>query len=175
MLSITGLDVKLQFYWRKKLRRCQPDYVGAVRVSIAPPGCLADARLDRLVFSTPEFFEGGKEFLRLDSFHYHRVTSLRSAIASQRVKRNVLSYRTILGVWRAGIFDYSTGRLKKDEIERRIRYGITSQVEEVLVHHARGTLPVSRQLSEDETRCPDALVLLRIPTADDKRLFSSYA
>jgi hypothetical protein len=128
-----------------------------------------------LVFRVPEFFENKKEILRVDSFNYHRVTSLRSAIASQRVKRNVLSYRTILGVWRAGIFDYSAGRLKKDEIERRIRYGITSQVEEVLVHHARGTLPVSRQLSEDETRCPDALVLLRIPTGDDKRLFSSYA
>src|SRR5262245_53062068 len=120
MLSIEDFDVELRFYWRKKLRRHLPGYIGAVRVLIAPSACLPKGELDWLVFRTPEFFEGKKEILCVDSFHYHRVTSPRSVISSQRAGRNVLSFRTIHGTWRAGIFDYSNGRLKRNEIERRI-------------------------------------------------------
>jgi len=175
MLSVTDPDVELQFYWRKKLRRCLPNYIGAVRVSIAAPERVTEDEIDRLVFRIPEFFEGKEEILRVDSFHYHRVTSPRLTIPSQKAQRNVLSFQAIQGVWRAGIFDFSHGRLKKSEIERRIRYEITSQVEATLVHYMEGKLPRSRRLLPDEVKTPGMLVLLGMPAADDKRLFASYA
>lgn len=175
MLGIADPEVEIRFYWRKKLHRWQPNYIGAVRVSITRPVSMSEGEIDRLVFKTPEFFENGKEILCVDSFHYHRVTTPGSMILSQKAQRNVLSFRVIQGTWRAGIFDCSSGRLKKNEIERRIRYGITSQVEEALAHYVRGTLPASRLLMSDEARTHGVLVLLGLPSADDRRLFASYA
>lgn len=175
MLSVTALDMKFRFHWRSRLRRNLPGYIGAVRVAITPPADVPDDELNRLVFRIPEFFEDGREVLRIDSFHYHRVTSPRSTIQSQKAQRNLLSFRTIQNIWRAGIFDYSNGRLQRTEIERRIRYEITSQLENVLACYTREILPASRRLSLDEEKNLGVLVLIGIPAADDKRLFHSFA
>ncbi|QBK04493.1 hypothetical protein DW355_06565 [Hylemonella gracilis] len=174
MPDLTDLEVKLRFYWRTALRRQFPGYIGAVRVSIKPPAGISVGKLDRLVFKVPELYEDGQEVLRVDSFHYHRVVSPGVAIPSKLVDRNVLSFRLIQGAWRAGIFEFPGLHLKRHEIERRVRYGVITQIEEVIDRYMNSELPENRRLSTQDVKAQEVFVLLGIPEADDKRLFDSY-
>lgn len=174
MPDLTGLEVKLRFYWRTALRRQLPGYIGAVRVSVNPPSGLSEGKLDRLVFKVPELYEDGQEVLRVDSFHYHRVVAPGVAIPSTSVDRNVLSFRLIQGAWRAGIFEFPGHYFKRNEIERRVRYSVITQIEEVIDRCVNSELPENRCLSIQDVKAQQIFVLLGMPEADDKRLFDSY-
>ncbi|CAE6844034.1 hypothetical protein R69658_06857 [Paraburkholderia aspalathi] len=149
-LDLSSMEVRCEFHWRTPDPDHQfPEHVGDLRVTVSPPAGLAEADLARLVFVIPEFFTDQGEPFRIDSFHFHRVSTPRIEISSTRIRRNVLSFRVIEGVWRAGIFDYGTAT-DRAAMEERIRQDVSTHIARSIACFLLGQLPETRLLTQDE-------------------------
>jgi hypothetical protein len=159
-LDLSSMEVRCQFNWRTPDSNHQfPEHVGDLRVTVSPPAGLAEADLARIVFVIPEFFQDGDEPFRIDSFHFHRVSTPRIEISSTRVRRNVLSFRVIDGVWRAGIFEYTA--TDRASMEERIRQDVTTHIARSIACFLLGQLPEARVLTQDEVAGANKRLLTR--------------
>ncbi|WP_186063308.1 hypothetical protein [Burkholderia gladioli] len=147
-LDLDSLQIDCAFRWREARQAHFPEHAGDVRVSVTSGASLRGTDLARIVFEIPEFFEDQEEPFRIDSFHFHRVNNDRSTATSSRVHRNVLSFRLIQGVWRAGVFDY--GDIGNVALEVAIRSAVVDRIRRTIGCFMLGYLPETRLLSVDE-------------------------
>lgn len=136
----------------KNLRDMDPGRVAWITATVATTASLPVDLLDRVVFVSPEFFdERGHEPFRVDSFYFHRVCSDVVCIASERVNRNVLSFRLANGKWRAGVYVYQFGA-DEDDVLERVNAAVVKAIRDTLAGYLSGSLPAERLLSEADLR-----------------------
>ena len=127
-----------------------PELLGGVIFDVTPPAGLTVEHLHRLVFVIPEFvFEKAHEPFRIDSAHFQRVAYNKREVVSDKVSRNVLSFRLINGAWRASIFDYGSG-LDPSDIEQQVADAVKKTIATTIACCMTHQLPDTRILSADE-------------------------
>lgn len=133
------------------VRRMHPEHIAVLTASVTSTVRLPIDLLDRLVFVLPEFFDNrGHETFRVDSFHNHRVCCEQVCISSDRVNRNVLSFRLANGQWQAGVFNY--GSEDTAEVVEQIKVAVNASIRDTLTDYLSGLLPPAHLLSEEDLR-----------------------
>lgn len=151
-LSQPWVRVRCRFQWRNTTVR---DLAGHLQVEVTALRGFSESDLQRIVFVIPEFWTSAnsttlaREHFRIDSAHFHRVTSNIHAVESERVRRYVLSFHLLNSRWQASIFDYDT-KLSHAEMEYEIGRAVESQIIETVRLYQEGKLNSSRVLSLEE-------------------------
>ncbi|WP_322106021.1 hypothetical protein [Paraburkholderia sp. J41] len=160
-LDLGALKVSCKFEWLDTPSPRFPELVGDLSVSVSSMPGVSDEDLAQLVFTTPEFYVDQYERFRIDSFHFQRVCSERICVESARTKRNVLSFRLIAGVWRAGIFSYpsSAHPWERESAEREIRGAVEYCVHNTVAAFLLKRTPVNRLLTQEEVASANAILL----------------
>lgn len=159
-LNIDGLRVSANFTAKPQQGIDHfPELLGSVIFDVKPPAGLTVEQLHRLVFVIPEFiFDKGYEPYRIDSAHFQRIVYNGREVVSDRVTRNVLSFRLINGAWRASIFDYGSG-LAAAKVVQQIVDGVEKTITAAIACYFARQLPDTRILSLEEVSELNAAVL----------------
>lgn len=160
-LDLTALKVTCEFEWLETPSPRFPELVGDLRVSVASMPGVSEEDLACLVFATPEFYADRHERFRIDSFHYQRVCNERIWVESALTKRNVLSFRLIAGVWRAGIFSYPTQKhpWDRESAEREIREAVVYRIHNTVAAFLLKRTPENRVLTKEEVASANAILM----------------
>lgn len=152
-----GVSVRCRFRWMDTVDRA---LAGHLQVDVTALPGFSESDLQRIVFVIPEFWTSSdstdpaspeREHFRIDSGHFHRVTSNAHAVESERTRRYVLSFHLLNSRWQASIFDYGTN-LSRVEMEIEIKRAVERQITETVRLYQEGKLDNSRVLSLEEHR-----------------------